>query len=736
MDTRLKKISYSPVVKGVAFLLAILCFGLSVTVFANVMRNTNGLEALSERSYIHSMELYNYEQNFYTGLNNLLKYKDEDNIRKGNTINKAEFESRKRDMFYEWYSSVDENVRQNNVRQSGDGNNNAAKSKIDEYQLLKERFEGENSDKINEMYNSMIDRELQDYFSLLQRVKNKEGLQYYATNGENTYTNCNQTERGYFVGFKAYYLFDKEGISFSPQLKTTANISYLSETTQRTIGSKIYIAVTDEFLTKMQGEWDKQHAYLQNGVVRISLNVFIMLAALLYLLWRAGRKAFDEGVHLMAVDRLYTDVNILAVFGIFVFWALTIREFFESKFLDYPITSLADARPDFWATVLVSLLFCSMALMLLLSLVRHLKNKTLVRHSMIYTVLAKLRNTIKTIFNAGPAYIRIAAVVLAGEAVVFILTAIMIGSRSEIGVLLFFVLCALSVAAIYYMIVKLKPFIEIVKGVQEIKNGKVDHVIEVKGDGALSGLANDINTIADGLKNAVLKETKAERMKSELITNVSHDLKTPLTSIINYVDLLSKEKLMPDVANDYVAILKQKSEKLKNLTQDLFEISRVQSGNVSVELEKIDISVLVRQSLAELDEQISASGLDFRLNIQDENTGILGDGKRLSRVFENLVSNILKYSLENTRVYINVFSADNRVFIEFKNIANYEMDFKEDEILERFVRGDKARTTDGSGLGLAIAESYVTACGGTLKISVDGDLFKAVIEFDSGDGSR
>jgi signal transduction histidine kinase len=349
---------------------------------------------------------------------------------------------------------------------------------------------------------------------------------------------------------------------------------------------------------------------------------------------------------------------------------------------------------------------------------------------LIYSILVKCGKLIKIICSSGPLYVRMAALIIAAEIAVFIITAIFILSIDSVGRLFGLILLAgLSIWGIYYLIRKTKPFVDISNGVKEIKDGKLDYVIDVPGDGALARLARDINDIAQGLKNSVAKEMKAEKMKTELITNVSHDLKTPLTSIINYVDLLSKEKLAPDVANEYVGVLKQKSEKLKLLTQDLFEISKVQSGNITIDAEKINISVLVKQSIAEFDEQISKSGLDFKVSIKEDNAFVMADGKLLSRAIENLVGNILKYAMENTRVYVDVSADEFDVTLDFKNIANYEMNFAEGEVLERFVRGDKARTTDGNGLGLAIAQSYVVACGGTFKISVDGDLFKAIIKF-------
>ena len=243
----------------------------------------------------------------------------------------------------------------------------------------------------------------------------------------------------------------------------------------------------------------------------------------------------------------------------------------------------------------------------------------------------------------------------------------------------------------------------------------------------LGELADNVNAISEGIRDAVQREVRAERMKAELITNVSHDLKTPLTSIINYADLLAREELKPAFANDYVKIIAQKGEKLKQLTQDLFDISKAQSGNVEVQLENLDIVLLLRQALAEVEDRMREQNLEVIFHEMPEQLFVRGDGRLLSRAIGNLLTNIVKYSMQGTRVYIDLVMRDGKAVITLKNIANYPMNFSEEEIMERFVRGDSARTTEGSGLGLAIAKAYIAACGGTFSIQVDGDLFKAML---------
>ena len=268
---------------------------------------------------------------------------------------------------------------------------------------------------------------------------------------------------------------------------------------------------------------------------------------------------------------------------------------------------------------------------------------------------------------------------------------------------------------------------QIIMDTEKMAKGNLDSGIEEKGKGQLSKLAHNINNLSDGLRESISKEMKSERLKSELITNVSHDLKTPLTSIINYVDLLKKEEDI-EVIRDYIGILDRKSQRLKVLIQDLFEVSKASSGALDMNIETIEINSLLKQTLAEFDDKINNSKLDFKIKLQKEKIYVMADGKKTWRVFENLIINILKYSLEDSRVYITLDKEDDYVKIVMKNISSYEMDFNPDEISERFKRADDSRNTEGSGLGLAIAKSFIDLQKGIFNIDIDGDLFKVTIK--------
>ena len=243
----------------------------------------------------------------------------------------------------------------------------------------------------------------------------------------------------------------------------------------------------------------------------------------------------------------------------------------------------------------------------------------------------------------------------------------------------------------------------------------------------------ELENIESAMQKSVEKQMQAERLKIDLITNVSHDLKTPLTSMVGYTDLLKKEDLTP-AAQDYVEVISAKQEQLKEMIQSLFELSKSTSGTEKFQMEKMDMKRLLEQTLADMDDAIAQSGLSFRTALGEEPLPFLGDNGKMYRVVQNLVENILKYSLEGTRVYIDAGKENGEIFVTMKNISAYEMNFKAEEMMERFVRGDESRTSEGHGLGLAIASSYTANMGGRMELATDGDLFKVTLHFPEADG--
>jgi signal transduction histidine kinase len=330
------------------------------------------------------------------------------------------------------------------------------------------------------------------------------------------------------------------------------------------------------------------------------------------------------------------------------------------------------------------------------------------------------------------AYFLLAAVTVLALFSVFILL-VSVGTGDFVSLMVSLILAAVGVYLIIRYMKRYHQTVtsigQVVDHIELIKHGNFDTRLELSEDDDMYQAAMSLNSIQEGMSTAVEEKMRSERMKVDLITNVSHDLKTPLTSIISYIDLLAKEENLPEHVNDYIWILAQKSERLKNLIQDLFDLSKATSENLALEMEKLDLAKLIQQTVADMEEQITASGLTFRIKIPDQPVLIESDGNKLRRVWENLISNVLKYSLPGSRVFIDLTTSYGEAIATIKNTANYEMDFGPDDILQRFVRGDESRSTEGSGLGLSIAQSFTEVCGGRFSITIDGDLFKVELGF-------
>ena len=262
----------------------------------------------------------------------------------------------------------------------------------------------------------------------------------------------------------------------------------------------------------------------------------------------------------------------------------------------------------------------------------------------------------------------------------------------------------------------------------KIAQGKLDVNIE-EDLGLFEPFKEDLKEIQKGFKKAVDEEVKSQKMKTDLISNVSHDLKTPLTAIITYADLLKDENLSEEKRKQYIETLDRKAQRLQVLIEDLFEMSKATSGNITLNIENIDVVSLMKQTLLELEDKLKEANLLVRNNIPEGKVLLPLDSQRTFRVFENLVINMTKYAMPNTRVFIDIIENEKHVEVIMKNMAAEEITFNVDTIAERFVRGDESRNTEGSGLGLAIAKSFVELQGGTFNISVDGDLFKVTITF-------
>ncbi len=372
---------------------------------------------------------------------------------------------------------------------------------------------------------------------------------------------------------------------------------------------------------------------------------------------------------------------------------------------------------------------------LVVSIIARVRNRNLLKNNacvMLVTLTCRTaRKGAGTILNSVPLIWKVALVsALAVISAVF--TFIFAFSDGGLCFLFMFIWAAVTVASAAYACLTAYQFRKLTDATKTIVSGGHDVKIETRLiSPTLRPLAESLNELDRAVSAAADEKVRSERLKVELITNVSHDLKTPLTSIINYVDLLKSENIESETAREYIDVLDRKSQRLKRLTEDLVEASKAQSGNIHYEPTPVGLCQLAEQAIGEYSDLLESAELTIVRNFPEGEITVMADGKLLWRVFDNLLSNIVKYSLPKTRVYLDIerLSGENTVAVTMKNISGAPLTVSARDLTERFVRGDASRTTEGSGLGLSIAQSFCELMGGSLTVSTDGDLFKATVKF-------
>ena len=455
----------------------------------------------------------------------------------------------------------------------------------------------------------------------------------------------------------------------------------------------------------------------------------LWLIGMVWLTVTAGRRPEDEEIHLNGFDRWYTEIAAGTVIGIWLAGTIISGTLIANSSLGYSHVVV---------TVIVICLICgtyTMAWFLIgyLSLVRRIKAGTLWKNSLIRKVLKWIGKCSGKLADFARAFSRNTAekikVLLVGGAFLFLQFLIIGCVFSGAGVFLL-ALMAVDVAVMIFAIRKADGQDRIMDGLKKISDGELQYKIKTDTlTGKQKVMAEYINNIGSGLDAAVENSLKKERMQTELITNVSHDLKTPLTSIINYVDLMKRENPTDPKIQEYLRILDEKSQRLKVLTEDVVEASKASTGNIKLEMNDIDFVEMVQQVIGEFEEKFKEKNLTMMVHFTDEPSIIYADGQRMWRVLENVFGNVVKYAMEGTRVYAEISNRNKKVTFSLKNISAQPLNISADELTERFIRGDVARNTEGSGLGLSIAKSLTELQGGEFKLHLDGDLFKVMITF-------
>ena len=548
-----------------------------------------------------------------------------------------------------------------------------------------------------------------------------------------------------FTGHIKYVCFNPD------RLQTATNIDAVNSVFMKSVigeyeysfgdGSRVWLAIDEEYpaddiFSAVKSEYNKTNAMLIPALIAAATGVIIYIILFVIMTILAGRVVVTdengekrEEIRASKIDTMPFEVYLLlvaAAVGLLggmcatIYWESDslIRHGFDRNAF-YPI----------WGTALV---LCNIILLpLYLILVRKIKCKLMWKGSILKWLTDKIHAGVTDMYDNGQLAVRIWLPFLLFLA--FNLVLVLLGVA---GIIVAFV-ADMFVGWLLYRDARTRN--GIVGGINRISEGEISHKVDTKGmHGDNLALANAVNNIGDGISKAVDTSMRDEKMKADLITNVSHDIKTPLTSIINYVDLLKREQIEDERIRGYVDILDQKSQRLKQLTDDLVEASKISSGSISLNIEKLNVVELIHQSLGEFFEKFEQKGLKTILDLPSQPAYIMADSRGIFRVVENLFNNVYKYALEGTRVYVDMETTGDgsdeavksRVLISVKNISADPLNISTDELVERFTRGDQSRRTEGSGLGLSIAKSLTEAMGGTFDIALDGDLFKIVLGFD------
>lgn len=468
-------------------------------------------------------------------------------------------------------------------------------------------------------------------------------------------------------------------------------------------------------------EYTAMRPWVFFSVAGAAISLSICLICLIYLSMAAGRREGEERIYLNLFDRIPTEIfYFFAVVEVIICFLLIGRVFY--RFGSEELAGLLIMSG-------VLAFFCSAFLLIFyLSFVRRIRAGVLWSQSILHWFV----KGIGMLFTHRKSSTKMLIWFGLHLLVCFSLFTGMLSNAYNEEVLIvgtgaFLLLCSVEAVLIIREGVQRNKVLE---GIGKIAGGDLEYKIavdELNGDN--KRLAKAVNTIGDGLFHAVDDSMRNEHLKTDLITNVSHDIKTPLTSIINYVDLLKREDLQDERVRGYIAVLDSKSQRLKQLTEDLVEASKVSSGNIKLEMERINLVELVYQTGGEFNEKFEARNLTLITKLPKEPVVILADGRRIWRVLENLYNNVAKYAMENTRVYVDLEADGEKVHFSIKNISENPLNIQADELTERFIRGDISRSTEGSGLGLSIAKSLTSLMGGEFEIYLDGDLFKAMVSF-------
>ncbi len=564
--------------------------------------------------------------------------------------------------------------------------------------------------------------------------KENTNLQFcvYVENENQTYSNMPEgigwdDLRTYGENLGSYFYYNKNDIRLATNVGGMEDAFYeFFESENGGRNSLIFVGLDTDF-PYQDSFYEAREEYLllqpwsMFSLVASIISAFGSFLCFIYLSLAAGRNSEDDEVHLNWFDKIKTEILLAAFVGMFVGAVFVVRSmvalFGESDLIGMMIMAGG-----------LAMTVVALFMIFYMSLIRRMKAGEMWTGSLLYWIGSGIHKVLR---NWRPS-VRI-LVLFSGHVIVTFIMAAMALNWWNSPTVLFLLFAAYLLLCGAEALMFLRQGVQrniLIKGIKCIASGDLEYKIDVdllKGDNKVMGDA--INTIGEGLYRAVDDSMKNERLKADLITNVSHDIKTPLTSIINYVDLLKRENLDNERVKGYIRVLDEKSQRLKQLTEDLVEASKVSSGNITLQMDRLNFVELVNQTAGEFNEKFEARGLTAVTRLPREPVVILADGRRIWRVIENLYNNVAKYAMENTRVYVDMEVANDLVAFSIKNISEQPLNIEASELTERFIRGDVSRSTEGSGLGLSIAQNLTKLMGGEFDIYLDGDLFKVTVTF-------
>lgn len=450
----------------------------------------------------------------------------------------------------------------------------------------------------------------------------------------------------------------------------------------------------------------------------IPIDIILLSIIIVYLIWAIGHNKNKEGITLNSLDKFSYELVII-LFSC-IFWMSIIIAATVISYVDISTNLLIYIIGLTYLGAYVSLA------VMIVTTIKRLKAREFWHSFTTYRIYKSIKDRIKKtsskVLDKSASQKKIIILYIA-----FIFVSCILGVTFFTGIS-FIVLIVLWIWTLYKILEYNKRLNEIKNALHEIYMGNPNIDLDTEElTGTLKELATYVNDVSNGFNNAIQEKLKSERLKTELITNVSHDIKTPLTSIINYVDLLKQENIQDEKVQEYIKVLDSKSQRLKKLIEDLVEASKASSGNVKLNIEEINLSELLKQVTGEFKDKFDERNLIIDLDLPSNNVNIQADNRYMYRIIENLYSNVSKYAMENTRVYITLLKTNDEIRLEIKNVSKDKLNITADELMQRFVRGDKSRYTEGSGLGLSIAKSLCELQDCKFDIEIDGDLFKAVL---------